>query len=129
MGYACPVCETPQADAGHLANHLAITAITHGDDHESWLDDNVPEWETYGEDELGERVGDLADEAEYPQVFEESGIPDENDGELPVDAQAARDRSPGQLDDDAKEVLDRARELTERMYAGGSEDGDATDEE
>ena len=40
MGYACPVCEIPHQDATHLANHLAFTAMTHGDDHEAWLDDH-----------------------------------------------------------------------------------------
>jgi hypothetical protein len=41
MGYACPVCETPQQDAAHLADHLAFTAIVHTDDHESWLEDTL----------------------------------------------------------------------------------------
>ena len=43
MGYACPVCDHPQADARHLANHLAFTALARGGDHEAWLDDAVAE--------------------------------------------------------------------------------------
>ena len=38
MGYACPVCEDPQSDATHLANHLAFTAMLRGGEHGEWLD-------------------------------------------------------------------------------------------
>lgn len=72
MGYACPVCESPQADAGHLANHLAFTALLRGGDHETWLDEHVPEWESLREPALGERVTDHASEVAYPQVFEDT---------------------------------------------------------
>jgi hypothetical protein len=44
MGYVCPVCEDPQADGHHLANHLAFTAMLGDDAHEAWLDDHAPEW-------------------------------------------------------------------------------------
>ena len=41
MGYLCPVCEEPFADSQQCANHLAVTAILHGGDHETWLDETV----------------------------------------------------------------------------------------
>lgn len=72
MGFRCPVCGDPQADAGHLANHLAITAVTRGGSHEDWLDEHVPDWEELGEAGLAEEVHELADDAEYPQVFEDT---------------------------------------------------------
>ena len=72
MGYSCPVCGDPQADDEHLANHLAITAMIRGGDHEAFLDDHVPEWESMNESELGEQVVELAAEEEYPQVFEDT---------------------------------------------------------
>ncbi|MEF8785291.1 MAG: DUF5810 domain-containing protein [Haloarculaceae archaeon] len=72
MGYACPVCEDPQADAIHLANHLAFTALVRGGDHEDWLDDHVPDWESMDEETLGEHLTVEADETDYPQVFEDT---------------------------------------------------------
>ena len=72
MGYACPVCDDPQQDAEHLANHLAFQALTHGDDHESWLDEHAPDWATGGPADLAPRLEDLAEEAEYEVVFEDT---------------------------------------------------------
>jgi len=66
MGYACPVCETPQADGRHLANHIAFTAMIHGDDHEAWLAEHAPGWEEAGERELAGRVVECASEIEFP---------------------------------------------------------------
>ncbi|PSP70281.1 hypothetical protein BRC79_02495 [Halobacteriales archaeon QH_8_67_27] len=54
MGYACPVCDDPQADAEHLANHLAFTAMLRGDGHEAWLDDHVDDWADLAPEELAE---------------------------------------------------------------------------
>jgi hypothetical protein len=75
-GYACPVCDDPQADAGHLANHLAFTAMLRDDGHGAWLDEHVPDWSDRGEAdlaaELRERADDLLEEREYPQVFEDT---------------------------------------------------------
>jgi hypothetical protein len=72
MGYACPVCEDPQADAGHLANHLAFTAMLHEGAHADWLDAHVTDWAEYDEAALAEAVVDHATETEYPQVFEDT---------------------------------------------------------
>jgi hypothetical protein len=144
MGYACPVCEDPQSDAGHLANHLAFTAITHGGDHEDWLDEHVPGWGQLGEAELGEEVADHAEETEFPQVFEESGLEDSHDhgghghgshqhgaggqslDDHGLDPSAARSRGAGDLADEAKKIMAEARELTEEMRE--EDEGDASDE-
>ncbi|WP_302082370.1 DUF5810 domain-containing protein [Salinibaculum rarum] len=72
MGYVCPVCEDPQADTIHLANHLAFTALVRGGDHEEWLDEHVPDWESMDEETLGEHLTVDADETDYPQVFEDT---------------------------------------------------------
>ncbi|PSP95012.1 hypothetical protein BRC91_03125 [Halobacteriales archaeon QS_4_62_28] len=117
MGYACPVCEEPQADAGHLANHLAFTAITSSGDHEEWLDEHAPEWGQLGETELAENVAEYAEETEFPQVFEESGVEDHA-----VDTRQARARGSGELDEEAASILAEARELTEQMESSDDED-------
>lgn len=139
MGYACPVCETPQADAAHLANHLAFTAMTRGGDHEEWLDERVPGWGQLGESELAERVVDDATDAEYPQVFEASGVDDPHDHgshehaahDHGVDVAAARVRGGGALDDEARAVIEEARSLTEEMLGddGGAGTSDASEAE
>jgi hypothetical protein len=72
MGYACPVCETPQRDAEHLANHLAFTAMLHADEHEAWLDDVAPGWADGSPEELADRVVDHAEETAYDEVFEDT---------------------------------------------------------
>jgi len=72
MGYACPVCDDPQADAEHLANHLAFTAMLRGDGHETWLDDRVDDWADLEPPELAEHVAEHADQEEFPQVFEDT---------------------------------------------------------
>jgi|GEM_PF-132283 len=72
MGYVCPVCEDPQADAEHLANHLAFTAMLGNDDHEAWLDEHAPEWADANPAELAPRVAEHAEETDFPQVFEDT---------------------------------------------------------
>ncbi|MFC7167049.1 DUF5810 domain-containing protein [Halospeciosus flavus] len=72
MGYACPVCATPQADDEHLANHLAFTALLGDEEHETWLDEHVPGWEDAGPDELAPEVVEFAEETEYEEVFEDT---------------------------------------------------------
>jgi hypothetical protein len=72
MGYACPVCEVPQRDAEHLANHLAFTAMLHGADHEAWLDEHAPAWSESSPAELAAVVAEHAAEAAYDEVFEDT---------------------------------------------------------
>ena len=104
MGYVCPVCSDPQADAGHLANHLAFTAILGDDDHEAWLDEHVPKWSEMGEAELADAASDRVKETEFPQLFEdtagglESGAsdpPTERSGALFDDAGGEHGRGAG----------------------------------
>jgi len=124
MGYACPVCETPQADAGHLANHLAITAIARGGDHEAWLDEHVPDWEDRDEAGLAEAVVDHAESADYPQVFEDTtgeAAAESGAADPPVD-EAALERLAADDEADVEAVLDRARELTRRRHEDSETD-------
>lgn len=118
MGYACPVCGDPQQDAGHLANHLAFTALLGDDEHEAWLDDHAPDWAEAGESELAGRVVDHAEEREFPQVFEDTATD-------PPDREAGPEGAGGidpPADEATREVLAEARELTEAMQAS-AEDG------
>ena len=140
MGYACPVCEEPQADLGHLANHLAFTAMTGGDDHERWLDEHVPEWGQLGESELAEELVELAEETDFPfdDVDEHSHDHTGHEhagGQHQIDTEQARARASGDLDDEAEAILSEAREMTEQMREDGAgsadeqTDGDATEDE
>ena len=141
MGFSCPVCDDPQADGVHLANHLAITALTRGGDHEAWLDDHVPEWETLSEDELADQVREMAEDADYPRVFEDTTTEHEHaDGhshgemtgqetaDLPPGADMVAE-SPGEDTDD---IIREAMELTRQRATDGdsadSDDGDDSHE-
>jgi hypothetical protein len=153
MGYVCPVCEDPQADGEHLANHLAFTAMLGDDDHEAWLDDHAPEWEELGPPALAERVTDHAAETDYPQVFEDTtddgrdghdhshdqGHGHESGGGHQQGASGGLDGAPGGVADaedllagedvDPEGVLAEARELTrERRANAGQGDNGATEE-
>lgn len=128
MGYECPVCGIPQADGGHLANHLAFTALIHSDEHEAWLDERVPEWDTLEEDELADALIETAAETEFPQVFEDTTTDSahghehdhERSGQLfdepSVVGQGREQRvgtQPAALDAEARAVLEEARQMTE----------------
>lgn len=69
MGYACPVCAAEQADAKHLANHLAVTASLGRDNHREWLEEHAPSWGECTPEELGEIVSQHADEIETPRPY------------------------------------------------------------
>ncbi len=112
MGYDCPVCATPQADERHLANHMAFTALIHGDDHKTWLDDHCPDWEVAGEEALAERVAPLAEEADYPQVFEDTTGDRPGETHDHHDHDHARRSVPGS-DTEVREAIEAARELTQ----------------
>jgi hypothetical protein len=133
MGYACPVCSDPQADAGHLANHLAFTAILGDDDHEAWLDERAPGWADMGERELASTVSERVEEIEFPQLFEDTaGGLDAEPEESPAERSGAlfgdhdhdhghshstpsTDSSPEPADEETEQILEEARELTRRM--------------
>ncbi len=138
MGYACPVCETPQRDGEHLANHLAFTAMLRNDAHEEWLDEHTPGWGEGGVDELAARVADQAPDAEFEAVFEDTadssnhqhdhGSRAQHD-QPPVNPDAVRGRGSGSLDADAQSVLQEAREMTQELLndnesAAADADGD-----
>jgi len=149
MGYACPVCSDPQADAGHLANHLAFSAILGDDDHESWLDEHAPEWGEMGEDELAEIVAKRVEETEFPQLFDDTvgGLEDGSDDPLSErsgalfddgehdhshrhehgDVHTASERgefvdTSGEVDEETAEILEEAREMTRRMHEESDDD-------
>ena len=143
MGYACPVCSDPQADGGHLANHLAFTAMLGDDAHGAWLDEHVPGWGKMGETELADAATEEVEAVEFPQVFEDTvgGLDDggdpsaERSGALFDDAGHGHDRADrahadrmrdrggaGEpTDEEAAAILEEAREMTRRML---EDDGD-----
>ncbi len=117
MGYACPVCDAPQADGEHLANHVAFTAMLHGDEHADFLDARVDGWEEKTPPELALELLPHADEAEYDEVFEDTtegagmgAAPPEGDGPPDLDALADDDT----LDAETERVIEEARKLFER---------------
>lgn len=119
MGYECPVCGVPQVDARHLANHLAFTALLHGEDHEAWLDEHVPEWSTRGEAYLAERAVEHATEVDDSEAFggakHEHQHDTERSGQLFDDQQpfVERGRKANALDGEAQAILEEAQRLTE----------------
>ncbi|QSG03843.1 DUF5810 domain-containing protein [Natranaeroarchaeum sulfidigenes] len=134
MGYACPVCEAPQADGEHLANHLAITAIMGREGHEEWLDEHAPEWEDSTRSELAEAVVEHVPETEFPQLFEDTTDGHGHGGQsgATLEQEMARQtagRGRGDLTDETRDVLAEARELTEEMLDAGEETTGAPDEE
>lgn len=141
MGYACPVCSDPQADAGHLANHLAFTAILGDADHETWLDEHVPEWDGMGESELAAVVTDYVEETEFPQVFEDT-VGSSEDPEDPIEERSGAlfDESgsghghahghdhaastPEPADAETEAILEEAREMTREMLRDGDDEAE-----
>lgn len=130
MGYACPVCETPQRDGEHLANHLAFTALLGDDAHEAWLEEHAAGWDQLGPDELAEIVLTHATETEFEAVFEDTtdhrghehavGIdPDRPD----VDPGRTRGHGEGAMDGEAQRILQQAQEMTEQLLSGDDDDG------
>ncbi|MFP8952814.1 DUF5810 domain-containing protein [Natrialbaceae archaeon A-arb3/5] len=125
MGYSCPVCDAEQADAVHLANHLAVTASLGRTDHREWLADHAPDWVDCSPEELGAIVSEHASEIETPE-FEgtshghEPGRPPGFEDEL-----AAQTRRPGrgELTGDVAAVLEEAQEMTRQMQAPDESSG------
>lgn len=115
MGYECPVCGTPQADGTHLANHLAITAMTHGEEHEEWLDEYTPGWRESSPDDLADQVVAFATETDHETIFEDTAGNDRRfEDELERQLGAERGRQGGRSGE-TEAALEEARRLTERM--------------
>ncbi len=128
MGFECPVCGEPQADAEHLANHLAFSAMLGRDDHESWLDDHAPDWAGMGPDDLAPVVADQAPEVDRPGDADEHHHGDAGRFEDELAGRGGYGRDAG-LDAEAERVLDEARELTAEMYGENDSDRDDDDDE
>jgi hypothetical protein len=139
MGYSCPVCDSPQHDSEHLANHLAMTAMLHEDDHEAWLDEHVDGWGELTPPELGKRVVDgaeqvdydeaAAEEADIPEEFQDEATADDHEHDIPDSATVTRDGPAGagtdSLDAETEAVLEEAREMTRERLEQADEDDDA----
>lgn len=112
MAYACPVCEAPQADGSHLANHLAFTALLHDDRHADWLDDVAPGWADRTPEELAETVVEHAESIDVDTVTAEAGdIPQPTDRstDIPDDSEVQR-------------VVEEAIEMTRERHAESEKD-------
>lgn len=123
MGYACPVCDEPQVDAEHLANHLAFTAILRSSDHEAWLEETVPDWTESGPEELGPEVAEHAEEVEMEIDDAEMESFEGRVGNHARQRRGGEDR----LSDHDRAVLEEAREMTRKMLADA--DPESTDSE
>lgn len=125
MSYLCPVCEAPFGGSEPLADHLAVTAILHGGDHEAWLDDTVVDWASLSRSELGDRTADHAERTDdHEHVGEHSHTDPEPASGLPNGiggGAAAHDADNATLDADAQAIIDNARELTRKMQ--GEDEG------
>lgn len=113
MGYACPVCEVPQQDGEHLANHLAFTAMLRAGPHETWLDDHVDGWESADPSELATRVTPHAESADYDAVFDDTTHDHPDVSHQPGHGAPDAGRGPDLADD----VYREARRLTDQMRA------------
>ncbi|MFW6018409.1 MAG: DUF5810 domain-containing protein [Halapricum sp.] len=135
MAYRCPVCEEPQADAEHLANHLAFTAVIRGGDHETWLDDRFADWGEDDPETLAARLRehDSIESVEHPidgVDVRESGVgAGEGVSRHPVAGGHALGGDA--LDDEARKILSRARALTRQIEddeASRIENGDSDED-
>jgi hypothetical protein len=117
MGYRCPVCDEPQLDGEHLANHLAFTAMIRSEEHATWLDDRVDDWRDLRPAELAEQVTSLAPEEDLPEETEAADTHDHG---------PARERGRGAYSERGREAREMTREMHERAEGSGS--GSANDE-
>lgn len=92
MGYACPVCGTPQQDAEHLANHLAITGMVRDEEHRDWLDEHAEGWRERSPAELGDVVAAEVESVDYDRAAVERA-------DLPADADRVMDDGDGRARD------------------------------
>lgn len=109
MGYACPVCAARQVDGEHLANHVAFTAMLHGEDHETWLDEHVPDWGERDPGELADVVTGRADEVDVDGASDVT-VGDRR-GPIP-ESDHHRSEGSGDLDPETRRVIAEAIEMT-----------------
>jgi hypothetical protein len=116
MGYRCPVCESPQPDAEHLANHLAFTGLMGEEDHEGWLDDHVPDWADRDPTSLGEALADLV-----PTVDLDGNASDghEHHDHPSVETVSTLNQ---EVDPVTRAALEEAREMTREMQPESASD-------
>jgi hypothetical protein len=147
MGYLCPVCAEPFGGGEPLANHLAVTAILHADDHEAWLDETVDDWASISRSDLADRVVDhaeAADDHDHPGdhshvdvAAERSDLPDGIDADGSPDTPAGRSSEPGpfsladtgQLDAEAQAIVENAKAYTRAMAGEETNSSAAADPE
>ncbi|MGB9986776.1 DUF5810 domain-containing protein [Salarchaeum japonicum] len=113
-GYECPVCGVPQAEADHLANHVAFAAMLDEADHEAWLDEHAPDWNEMSQSELGAVVVEYAPESDVE--FEE-GEHAHAEQHFAQEGGYGRD----DLGGDEQAIVEEAMELTQEMREGDEE--------
>lgn len=124
-GYRCPVCDEPQLDASHLADHVALTAVLGDDAHEAYLDETVPGW---AERETEAVAAALAEAVEPVEIegLEDGHDHDHGHGHEPARPDVAGTtpaaRGGRDLDPETRAVLEEARDLTREMLAGDGGD-------
>lgn len=101
-GYECPVCSLPQQDPIHLANHMAMTAILHEDEHHEWLDKTIPAWNSQPPSTVAEKIVPHVEETTYLVVFEDTTGTYDHQHPSP---------SPSEPDAITARVLERTREM------------------
>ena len=125
---------SPPSVPSHVLFGEMVGPLARGGGHEEWLDAHVPDWGDLDPASLGERVTEHAEEAGFPQVFDDitsdtdrdHGRHDSARGDLSLEE--ARSRTAGAVSDDCEEVLEEARELTRRCRENAA-DGAADDSE
>lgn len=127
MGYRCPVCESPHPDSEHLANHVAFTGLMGGEDHESWLDEHVPDWADRDPESLGDAL------AEIVSTVDLEGVGSDDNGQLGrpnVDTVSPDSGPDDEFDPVTEAALAEARAMTEEMVGqSGETDGSSDTEE
>lgn len=129
MGYACPVCDVPQRDGKHLANHLAFTAMLRHEEHETWLDEHVDGWQDMNAPALAELVVDHAEEREFEELFEDT-VEGESHAHPHDHGQGHGSpaiQTEGNFSAETQEVLREARELTQQMVADADDAAEAVE--
>lgn len=133
MGYRCPVCDEPQLDGEHLANHLAFTAMIRSEEHAVWLDEHVANWKELRPAGLAEEVIPLAPEEDLPEELEAAATHDHTParergrGAYSERRRETRDREREELTGEAAEVMAEAREMTREMHERAEESTEAAE--